>query len=441
MKVNPVSDENHPAAKDPRETDDKRERAQRRRLWGSPQYRVWFLGDSLNQVGTFVGAFAFTLLGYQVAGDVFVAGLVGSTSAAAQCLMLLPGGVWMDRTDRKRLLVISAVVAALLWLIVAAKLVAGTMSVPTLFVLAAATGAVAGSFENLTDVMLPQIVTGDLLPEATAANEARDAGLQLGASPVSGLLFGVHPALPFIVSAIARAGQTVAAASLRGPFIPERENGRTRHSWTAGIRWLLRWTQPRTLILLVAGVNLALALSGMTIILSQQQLGTPPWQIGLIQTFQGVGVLLGALLLMGILPRLTGARIIRISIFTIGIAVGAATLTRDPWMIAILGLLASLPIIPLNALQGSYLALQIPDQLRGRVLSASALVTAVVVAPAPLLSGALLDTFGYEVAIGLAAALLLSIGAVALLSRSVGSVPMASEFDENEPLGGFDSTR
>jgi hypothetical protein len=99
---------------------------------------------------------------------------------------------------------------------------------------------------------------------------------------------------------------------------------------------------------------------------------------------------------MGMLPRLTGARIIRMSIYTIGIAVGAAMLTRDPWTIAMLGLLASLPIIPLNAVQGAFLALQIPDQLRGRVLSASTLVTAVLVAPAPLLAGALLDTLGYD---------------------------------------------
>lgn len=437
--MNTVSDESHDAAMTPPGADVKRERALRRRLWGSRQYRVWFLGDSLNQVGTFVGAFAFTLLGYQVAGDVLTAGIIGSASAAAQCLMLLPGGVLMDHTDRRRLLVAAAAVVALLWLLVAGLLWAGTMSVALLLALAIGTGAVAGAFENLTDVMLPQIVTGDLLPEATAANEGRDAGLQLGASPLSGLLFGVHPSLPFIVSAIARAGQMAAALSLRGSFIPGRQAGLARPSWTAGIRWLLRWRQPRTLVLLIAGVNLSLALSGMTIILSQQQLGTAPWQIGVIQTFQGVGVLLGALLLMGMLPRLTGARIIRMSIYTIGIAVGAAMLTRDPWTIAMLGLLASLPIIPLNAVQGAFLALQIPDQLRGRVLSASTLVTAVLVAPAPLLAGALLDALGYEVAIGVAAVLLLSIGTVALLSRSVGAVPMSSEFDECEPLGESDS--
>lgn len=410
----------------------------RRRLWGSREYRAWFTGDSLSQVGTFVGGFAFTLLGFHVTGDVLIAGVTGSVSALAQCLALLPGGVLIDGVDRRRLLVISGAASTVVWTVIATLLVTGGMTTTALMALAAVSGIVAGALENLSDVMLPQVIPGDLLPPATAANEGRDAGLQLGAAPVSGLLFGLHPVLPFVVSAVARAGQMTAALSLRGDYSPSLDE-ETSRSWTAGIRWLLRWSQPRTLVLIVAGVNVSLAMCGTAIILSQQERGTAAWQIGLIQTSQGVGVLLGAVLLMGVMPRLTGAWIIRWSIIIMGIAVGAAAFTQDVWSIAVIGLLASLPIIPLNAVQGSYLALLIPNRLRGRVLAATALISAVLAAPASAVAGALLDLFGYAAAIAAAAVILLAVAAIAMTSRSVGSVPIASEFDDCEPLRENDS--
>lgn len=290
--------------------DDGQNADSRRRLWRSREYRAWFASDSLSQIGTFVGGFAFTLLGFHVTGDVLLAGIVGTISAFAHCLALLPGGVLIDHADRRRLLLLSGAVATIVWALIATLLLTGGMTVVALFVLAVLSGLAAGALENLSDAMLPQVVPGDLLPSATAANEGRDAGLQLGAAPLSGLLFGVHPVLPFVVSAVARVGQFFAALSLRGDYAAERGLDGTRR-WTAGIRWLILWGQPRTLVLLVAGVNVALAMCGTAIILSQQTRGTEAWQIGLIQTFQGVGVLLGALLLMGVMPRLSGAWIIR----------------------------------------------------------------------------------------------------------------------------------
>ncbi|MEV4738437.1 MULTISPECIES: MFS transporter [unclassified Microbacterium] len=413
--------------------DDGQNADSRRRLWRSREYRAWFASDSLSQIGTFVGGFAFTLLGYHVTGDVLLAGIVGTISAFAHCLALLPGGVLIDHADRRRLLLLSGAVATVVWALIATLLLTGGMTVVALFVLAVLSGLAAGALENLSDAMLPQVVPGDLLPSATAANEGRDAGLQLGAAPVAGLFFGMHPALPFVVSAVARVGQFFTAMSLRGNYAADRGQDGTRR-WTDGIRWLILRGQPRTLVLLVAGVNVALAMSGTAIILSQQTRGTEAWQIGLIQTFQGVGVLLGALLLMGVMPRLSGAWIIRCAVLAMGIAVGAAAFTQDMWTIAVIGLLASLPIIPLNAVQGAYVSLLIPNRLRGRVLAATALVTAVLAAPASALTGILLDHFGYATAVGTAAAILLSVGAIAICSRSVGSVPRASEFDDCVPL-------
>ena len=173
-------------------------------LWKVRDYKVWFTGDTFSQLGLFVGVFAFTLLAFHVTRDNAVAGLIGSASALAQSLSILPGGLLLDRIDRRALMIGSGVVAFVVYGALAFAALAGLLDTALLLVFAVAGGIVGGLFANVTDVVLPRIVGNQLLPDASAANQARDAAIQLGASPLSGLLFGIHPSLPLLVTAIAR---------------------------------------------------------------------------------------------------------------------------------------------------------------------------------------------------------------------------------------------
>ncbi|MFC8598668.1 MFS transporter [Isoptericola sp. NPDC057191] len=407
-----------------------------RRLWRGRDYRAWFIGDTFSQAGLFIGIFAFSLLAFHVTGDTATAGLVGAVSALSQGLSTLPGGYLADRVDRRRLLILAGLSASIVYGALAVLAFMDLLSTVSLLVFAAVGGLVGGIFATITDVVLPQIVTKDLLPSASAANQSRDAAIQLGASPLSGLLFGLAPALPFFVTSILRLGQAGAGAALRADLRPQPGEGSSPDdvALSAGLRWLVRWAQPRTLILLVLGVNFALGATGMAILLNQQQIGTPPWQIGLIQTVQGVGVLLGGLALGALTRTLTGGRIIRLSLIIIGIAFLAVSLTQNVWATAALALLASLPLIPLNAMQGSFVALLIPDRIRGRVLSIEGLATSVAGAIGPAVAGLLLKHGGYVVAILVPVGVFVVLLLVSLVSRAVSSVPMQGEFDRIQPL-------
>ncbi|WP_313362684.1 MFS transporter [Microbacterium sp.] len=385
-------------------------------LWRVRDYRAWFAGDTLTQVGLSIGAFAFTLLGYYVTSDAFLAGLIGTVSAVARAVSTLPGGVLADRFDARRLMIWSGASAFAIYAGLSAMYVTGTLTTAALIVIAAGEGLVVGLFFTVTDVALPRIVGKRFLAEASAANQSRDAAIRLAAAPVSGLLFGVHPSLPLIVSAVARLGEVGSALAIRKDLSPEGLGDEAEvRSLAAGRRWLAVWRQPRTLIGLIVLVNFCLGACGMTIVLSQQQTGTPAWQIGTIQTMQGAGVLAGGAVAGWILRRYSGRAIVRLSI-------------------CIIGFVASMPLIPLNAVQGSYLALIIPDQIRGRVLSLSSLLGALAGGAAPLLAGALLEYAGYYLAVGVPLAILAGTAVAAALSRAVGAIPRRSEFDQVEPL-------
>lgn len=404
-------------------------------LWRVRDYRAWFAGDTLTQVGLSIGAFAFTLLGYYVTSDAFLAGLIGTVSAVARAVSTLPGGVLADRFDARRLMIWSGASAFAIYAGLSAMYVTGTLTTGALIVIAAGEGLVVGLFSTVTDVALPRIVGKRFLAEASAANQSRDAAIRLAAAPVSGLLFGVHPSLPLIVSAVARLGEVGSALAIRKDLSPEGlGDGAGVRSLAVGRRWLAVWRQPRTLIGLIVLVNFCLGACGMTIVLSQQQTGTPAWQIGTIQTMQGAGVLAGGAVAGWILRRYSGRAIVRLSICMITLAFTALLVTQSVPAVAVIGFVASMPLIPLNAVQGSYLALIIPDQIRGRVLSLSSLLGALAGGAAPLLAGALLEYAGYYLAVGVPLAILVGTAVAAALSRAVGAIPRRSEFDQVEPL-------
>ncbi|WP_217585220.1 hypothetical protein, partial [Microbacterium sp. GbtcB4] len=82
----------------------------------------------------------------------------------------------------------------------------------------------------------------------------------------------------------------------------------------------------------------------------------------------------------------SGRAIVRLSICMFTLAFTALLVTQSVPAVAVIGFVASLPLIPLNAVQGSYLALIIPVQIRGRVLSLTSLLGALAGGAAPLLA-------------------------------------------------------
>lgn len=402
-------------------------------VWAIRDYRAWFAGDALTQVGLNVGAFALTLLGYHLTSDAFVAGMVGTVAALARALAILPGGVLADMFDARRLMLCSGGAAFIIYALMSALNWFGVLSPTMLVFIAACEGITVGLFFNVTDVALPRIVGKKLLPEASAANQSRDAGIRLAAAPVSGVLFGVHPSLPLLVAAFTRLGEVGSGLAIQRDLSPERV-GSAKRSMNSGARWLAVWHQPRSLIGLIILVNFALAACGMTIVLSQQAAGTPAWQIGIIQTFQGIGVLVGGVAVGRIMRVLSGRVIVRLSVSAIALAFAGLLLTQEVGVVAGLAFLASLPLVPLNAVQGSYLALLIPDEIRGRVTSLSSLLGAIAGALAPLLAGSLLKYAGYHIAVGVPVAILAGAAMASVCSRAVASIPHRSQFDAVRPL-------
>ena len=84
-------------------------------LWRSRDYLLWFTGDTLADFGSSLRAFAMPFIAYAATGSLTTAGLVGTVGAVASTVMTVPGGVVVDRVDRKRLIVLGDLARATIY--------------------------------------------------------------------------------------------------------------------------------------------------------------------------------------------------------------------------------------------------------------------------------------------------------------------------------------
>ena len=81
-------------------------------------------------------------------------------------------------------------------------------------------------------------------------------------------------------------------------------------------------------------LNCVLTLMVSIVILNQQMLNIPGWQIGLISTGSGVGLLSGSFLTTPLANRLTGGRTVQVSFIIILVGCALQPLTQNTYLLA-----------------------------------------------------------------------------------------------------------
>ena len=173
-----------------------------------PAFRWLFLGTSISGIGTWVTSVAVGLFIYDITGDTFAVALVGGISLVPMIVAGLWGGMLADAFDRRRVLILSSVVAwvSIVGIVVLAAVdgaVAGRPPVWPLYVLTTL-NAVAATISSATrSSVTPRIVPEDVVSRANALNGIA-FGLQLTIGPaLAGVLVAtIGFPLTFAVDAV-----------------------------------------------------------------------------------------------------------------------------------------------------------------------------------------------------------------------------------------------
>ena len=285
-------------------------------------------------------------------------------------LFSLVSGAYVDRLDRRLLVVGVNVVRAAVLAGLAAAVAGGLAGVVLLY----AALFVLGTAETLADTasatLVPALVPPAGLPTANARlMGSQIVGNQLLGPPLGAWLFVLAAAAPFGVDAAACLVAAGLLALLPRPAgrPPEREPARLRTEIAEGVRWVASHRVLRMLALALCLLNVTfVGAFSILVLYARQRLGLDEVGYGLLLSCIAVGGLAGAVL-AGRLERRFGAA----ALLRVGLVLETSThlvlaTTRSPGVAGVTLAVFGLHAVVWTSVTTAFRQRVVPDRLRGR---------------------------------------------------------------------------
>jgi MFS family permease len=382
-------------------------------------------GLVVSTLGSRISATAYPLLVLGLTGSPADAGLVGFLATLPYLLFQLPAGAFVDRANRKRLMIACDAGRAVALASLVLALAFDRLSLGQIMAVAFVEGTLFVFFNIAETAAVRQVVPSEQLAAALGQNEARNRGATMAGYPLGGLLFGLGRLVPFLVDAVSYLMSIAALLMLRTPFEEERRAER-RHlvrEIADGVAWL--WRQPflRAASLLVAGSNLLFQALVLVLIVIARDNGASPALIGVMLAGAGVGGVLGSLTAPWLERRLPPKLVVIGANWGWAVFVVPVAFVGNPYALG--GLFAVMAFVgpAWNVVIGAYQLRLTPDRLLGRVASAELLVAYGAIPLGSLAAGFLLENVSTMRAALAVAAFMFALAVTATLSPAVRNAP------------------
>jgi MFS family permease len=376
------------------------------RSLGIFNYRVWFAGALVSNIGTWMQRTAqdWIVLTELTDHDAVAVGITMALQFVPQVVLLPWTGLVADRFNRRKLMLITQLSSALLCLVLALLVLTGTVQLWHVYVLATMLGVAAALDAPARQTFVAELVSERNLPNAVALNSASFHGARLAGPAVAGLLVAAFGAgLVFALNAITF-GAVIAAilalrvSELRAAPRAKRSKGQLR----AGFRYV-RSRSDIVMILVIIflvgtfGFNFTIFIATMSTV----EFGRGAAEYGILSSVMAIGSVAGALLAARReRPRM---RIVVAAAAGFGLACGAAAFAPTFEVFAVCLTLVGLSSITLMTSANAYVQTTTPALLRGRVM---ALYMAIFTGGTPIgapLVGLVSNELGPRWALGVAA--------------------------------------
>lgn len=401
--------------------------AARRRLGGLQvaafqrrNYRLFFGGQLISLIGTWMQQVAQGWLVLQLTGDPIWLGIVATAQFLPVVVLGLFAGVAADALPKRRILLATQVAMMVLAFVLAALVIAQVVEVWMIFGLAFLLGIANAIDMPVRQSFAVELVGREHVGTAVALNSAMFNGARIVGPAAAGLAIGAFGlAAAFLVNGVSFLAVIVGLYLMdeREMELPARiDRPSSAREVVANLTEGLAYVRQTPVVLLAVLVVGAVATAGMNwnVLIpafAQDELQSDAAGYGFLMAASGVGALLAAL-------RLVYGRQVRPGRLATGaviLGVASVALAGSRIFPLSLGLMvvAGFGGILMAATANTTIQLAVPDQLRGRVMSVYSIVFSASVPLGGLLMGAVASRFGTWIAIGLGGALSALIGAAA----------------------------
>ncbi len=338
-----------------------------------PNYRLFFAGQGISLIGTWVTRVAMSWLVYRLTGSAVLLGIVGFAGQIPTFLLSPFAGVWVDRLDRYRVLIATQVLAmvqsgALAWLAIS-----GRIEVWHIVTLAIVQGLISAFDVPARQAFVVEMVDGpEDLPNAIALNSSLVNGARLVGPSVAGVLVAaVGEGWCFALDA---ASYIAVIASLLAMTVVQRPRVKTETRVLAdlaeGFRYAFGFPPIRAGLVLLAVVSLAGApYTVLMPVVADRVLHGGPNTLGLLMAATGVGALGGALWLAARRSVVGLGRVVPVAAAAFGLGLVAFAFSDVLWVSMLCLVLTGAGFMVQMASTNTVIQTLVRDEMRGRVMA------------------------------------------------------------------------
>lgn len=382
-------------------------------------YRLFFSGQLVSLIGTWMQTVAQSWLVYRLTGSELLLGSVGFTSQIPVLLFATVGGAVADRVSRRRILVTTQTTAMCLAFVLAGLTLSGTVQVWHVFVLAGSLG-----LTNAFDIPARQAFAVELvgradLQNAIALNSSVFNGARMVGPAIAGVLLSlVGEGWCFFANAVSYLAVIAGLLAMRiEPRPPRPGRGRLLGDMAEGFAFV--WATPpvRTVLTLLAMASLmGMPYVVLMPVFAAEVLHSDGRGLGLLMSCAGVGAL-GAALTLAFRQEVRGLeRWVGRASAGFGLALIAFAGSRWFPLSGLLLVGVGYAMMIQMASSNTLVQHMVPDHLRGRVMAVYSMMFMGMAPFGALLSGTLAERIGAPVTVALGGAVCIA-GSLALRRR------------------------
>lgn len=379
-----------------------------------PNYRLYFFGQSISLLGTWITRLASSWLVYRLTDSAFLLGLVAFLGQIPSLVISPVAGVYIDRWNRHRVLVVTQVLSMIHSLALAALTLSGYITVRDLLLLQALQGVINAFDTPARQSFVVQMVESrEDLPNAIALNSSLVNGSRMIGPAVGGMLIAtVGEGWCFLIDGVSYIAVVGSLVAMRvRPLTRPAQVVPVLQALAAGYRYVAGFPPVRAGLLLVALISMmGMPYQVLMPVVASEVLGGGAGTLGWLMAATGIGALAGTMYLASRRSVVGLGRRIAQAAMLFGAALLAFAASDRLWVsLALLPFTGAGFIVTLAA-TNTVLQTVVPESLRGRVMS---FYTMAFLGTAPigsLAAGALAERIGAPATIAIGGAVCLAGG-------------------------------
>jgi MFS family permease len=361
-------------------------------------YRLFFAGQSISFIGSWLTHVASSWIIYRITGSGLLLGAAAFASQAPSFFLSPFVGVWVDRVNRHRTLMVTQSLAMVQSGLLAYFALTGTLDVGHIIALNLFQGLISAVDIPTRQAFVVEMIEDRAdLGNALALNSSMVNSARLIGPTVAAALIGlVGEAYCFLIDSLSYVAVLGSLLAMRVTHVPRTPSGkRVLQELREGMSYVVNFPPIRAVLILLTSFAIAgMPYQTLLPVIAREQLHGEAGTLGLLTGAAGAGALFGALQLAGRPTVLGLGRVINHAGLVFGL--GLMALSQSRWLALSL---------PLMVLVGAGMMMQVAacntivqtlvdEDKRGRVMALYSTAVFGVMPFGGLLAGRMSDSFG-----------------------------------------------